>query len=72
MNLGMLRFPGLEASARYRVEVIDRTMVPPSHQVPWLNSPERLELTGAQLMDVGLRAPVLRPSSAVLFDIVRI
>lgn len=72
VNLGMLRFPGLEASARYRVEVIDRTMVPPSHQVPWLNSPERLELTGAQLMDVGLRAPVLRPSSAVLFDIVRI
>ena len=72
VNLGLLRFPGLDPSARYRVDVIDRTSFPASHQVPWLNAPAPLELSGAQLMSIGLRAPVLRPSTAVLFDIVRL
>ncbi len=72
VNLGVLRFPGLEPGPRYRVRVIERPALAPAHQVPWLNAGHPLELTGAQLMHVGLRAPVLRPATTVLFVVTKV
>ena len=72
VNLGVLRFPGLEPGPRYRVRVIERPALAPAHQVPWLNAGHPRELTGAQLMHVGLRAPVLRPATTVLFVVTKV
>lgn len=69
-SIGMVRFPGLDPEAEYRVGTIDRTPVPPQLQVPWMEQP--LVLTGAQLAGAGLRAPTLRPSGAVLFVLDRV
>ena len=71
VNLGMLKFPGLISERRYRVEIIDRPALKGVLQVPWMAGAP-LELTGAQLMGAGLRAPVLRPSTTVLFVVTRI
>ncbi|MDO5067407.1 MAG: alpha-galactosidase [Propionibacteriaceae bacterium] len=67
-GLGPIRFPGLEAEQLYEVLVINRQPVPLRVQVPW-PSQEPLRLTGAQLATVGLQAPIMQPSNAVLFDI---
>ena len=72
VNLGVLRFPGLEPGLRYQVRVIERPALASAHQVPWLNAGHPLELTGAQLKDIGLRAPVLRPSTTILFVVTKI
>ena len=70
VSLGRLRFPGLDPDARYRVTVIDRQRLPEKHQCPWAR--QALEVTGAQLAAVGLRAPYTQPSTAVLFELDRI
>ena len=70
-GLGPILFPGLDAGQLYEVQVIDRLPVPGRVQVPWL-AEVPLRLTGAQLAKVGLQAPVLRPSTAVLVDIRRV
>lgn len=67
-NLGRLRFLGLEKDRRYRVTIIDKQLVPPLHRVPWERRSADLVLTGAQLGQVGLRAPQLQPATAVLFE----
>ena len=63
-----LRFPGLDAARRYRIEparpmdvhdVVERT------PAPWLAT--GATLTGAALDSVGLPAPVLHPEHAVVF-----
>lgn len=67
-GLGPILFPGLEPEQRYEVRVIERQPFPHRVQVPWLTGAP-VRLTGAQLATVGLQAPVLRPSTAILFDI---
>ena len=69
-SLGRLRFPGLDPEARYRVTVVDRQLLPATHRTAWAEEP--LEASGAQLATVGLRAPYLQPSTAVLFELERI
>ncbi|NLE98075.1 MAG: alpha-galactosidase [Propionibacterium sp.] len=69
-SIGPIRFPGLDDDATYRVTTIDPTSVPGHLQVPWMDG--EIVMTGAQLAAAGLRAPTLRPSSAVLFVIDRI
>jgi alpha-galactosidase len=69
-SLGRLRFPGLDPEARYRVTVVDRQLLPATHQTAWAEEP--LEASGAHLATVGLRAPYLQPSTAVLFELERI
>lgn len=69
-NLGKLRFPGLDPDATYRVDVIDRQLVPPELRVPWSHRP--LELTGRALAEAGLRAPLLQPATAVIFEFTRV
>ncbi len=71
VNLGPITFSGLDENARYRVEVVERPSYPVTHQVPWL-AQTPLELSGAALMTVGLRAPAQLPSTAVIFVITRI
>ncbi len=70
-STGLLRFPGLDPEARYAVRTVNRQPVPEALQVPWLRLPE-VVLTGAQLAGAGLRAPILQPSSAVLFELERL
>ena len=69
-GIGMLRFPGLDAEARYRVTVIDRQPVPLDRRPRWESAP--LELPGRLLSAVGLRAPQLLPETAVLFELERV
>lgn len=70
-SLGLLRFPGLDPEARYRVTMIDHQLIPPTHWVGWrgLDSPV---LSGRALETVGLRAPHLQPGTAVLFEFDRV
>ena len=71
-NPGRLRFPGLDADARYLVEPlpIGSTM---NHMQPapwWQHAP--LELSGAALGSAGLVAPLMRPEQGVLFRVTRV
>ncbi|MDO5083109.1 MAG: alpha-galactosidase [Arachnia propionica] len=66
--LGPILFPGLAADRLHEVRVINRQPVLERVQAPWLAGPP-LRLTGAQLASVGLQAPILQPSTAVVFDI---
>ncbi len=69
-SLGRLRFPGLDPDARYRVTVIDRQLIPPANRTPW--QAEGIEATGRQLATIGVRAPLLQPATAVLYELDRI
>lgn len=70
-SVGILRFPGLDPDARYAVRAVNRQAVPEPLQVPWLRQ-AGVVLTGRQLAETGLRAPILRPSSAILFEVERV
>ncbi len=72
ISLGRLRFPGLDDDARYRVRTIDFQLIPPALRTPWPLDPEGVTATGRQLATVGLRAPLLQPSTAVLFELERV
>jgi len=72
VSLGMLRFPGLDPDATYRVTVIDHQRIPAIHLVPWEAAPGPLELPGHVLMHTGLRAPQMLPDTAVIFELDRI
>lgn len=67
-TMGMVRFPGLDPQAVYKVTAIEREAVPPFMQVPWMHAPA-VVMTGRQLSEAGLRAPTMRPSSVVLFEL---
>ena len=69
-SLGRLRFPGLDPDARYRVTVLDRQLIPPASRTPW--QAEGIEATGRQLATVGVRAPLLQPATAVLYEVLRL
>lgn len=70
-GLGMLRFPGLDPDANYRVTMTDPQLVPPTHWVPW-RALDPVVLPGRLLANIGLRAPHLQPSTAVLFELERV
>lgn len=72
ISLGRLVFPGLDPAARYRVRAIDLQLIPPQARAPWQLEPEGIVATGGQLGTVGLRAPLLQPSTAVLFEVERL
>ena len=72
ISLGRLCFPGLDDDARYRVRTIDFQLIPPALRTPWQLDPEGVIATGRQLATVGLRAPLLQPSTAVLFELERV
>ncbi len=70
-SLGKLRFPGLDPDARYRLTVIDRQHIFEGIRTPWQRH-DGVVLTGAQLTHVGVRAPAMHPSTAVLFTLERV
>lgn len=68
-----LRLHGLEESATYRIKLV--TPAGPAefmnlHVPAWMS--QELELTGAFLSAVGLKAPVLRPEQALLIEATRV
>lgn len=70
-----LRLPGLDSEAAYRLshlrlpgEVRGPAMVQPA----WMDRPDGLIVTGAQLAAHGVRPPTLHPESAVLFTMSRL
>lgn len=65
-NIGHVRLPGLDPDRRYRLHTVDGTPVGAHMQAPWVHEPEGIVLTGRQLAAAGLRAPTLRPSTAIL------
>ena len=69
-NLGLVRFPGLDSDADYRLTVIDRQPVPPQLRPAWEAQP--VVLPGRLLGTVGVRAPMMLPESAVLFELERL
>ena len=63
-GLGLLRFPGLDVGASHRVRCLAREQLP-LHAVPW-------ELSGKVLVEMGLRAPTMRPALAVIIELDRV
>jgi alpha-galactosidase len=69
----VLRLPGLDPDARYRVEHV---ALPGEHwgmamsQPAWLS--EGVDLTGVQLAAHGIRPPVMHPESAILISLTRL
>jgi alpha-galactosidase len=69
----VLRLPGLDPDARYRIEHValpDERWGMTLAQPAWLA--HGIELTGRQLAAHGFRPPVLHPESAVLFSLTRL
>ena len=68
-----LRLPGLEENSTYRLKVVT-----PAGSAEYLNlhlpawMSQELELSGAFLSAVGLKAPVLRPEQALLIEATRV
>jgi alpha-galactosidase len=65
-----LRIRGLKSAAKYQIKVIEAagraefmSITPP----PWLKT--GAVLTGSELENVGLPAPILRPENALLLEI---
>jgi alpha-galactosidase len=70
---GHLRVPGLDPTANYRVDVLDKpdnftTMV--NHQVTW--ALDGCEVSGDWCAVIGLSMPILDPESAMLIKLTRI
>ena len=61
-----LRLPGLDATARYRVEHV------PMPGSAWVWAQSGIELTGAQLATHGIQLPRQHPESGVLLHLVRV
>lgn len=68
-NLGLIPLPGLDATARYRVQVVFVDQVRQFPE-PWQTGP--IELTGAQLGSGVLRAPVMFTDQVVVVEVDRI
>ncbi|MEO7586504.1 MAG: alpha-galactosidase [Arachnia sp.] len=71
-NLGRLHFPGLDDEATYRVTMSGRNPVPEAQRAPWQAAEGGIQVSGRHLARVGLRCPVLRPATAVLFELDRL
>ncbi|WP_106815235.1 alpha-galactosidase [Microbacterium timonense] len=74
---GRVRFPGLDADARYLVRVRDELGPVSRHQVAdpaWMTGATDggTELPGAVLAVAGVPLPTLNPQQALLFDVVRL
>lgn len=69
-SLGLIRFPGLDDEATYRLTAIDRQQVPAHMRPAWEAGP--VVLPGRLLSRVGIRAPMMQPETAVIFEIERI
>ena len=68
-----LRLPGLEEDSTYRVKVVTPAGSADFmnlHLPAWMS--QELELSGAFLSAVGLKAPVLRPEQALLIEVTRV
>ena len=74
---GRVRFPGLDASARYAVRIRDEFGLASRHQSSdpeWISAalrPEGVTLPGSVLAVAGVPMPTLNPQQAMLFDLVR-
>lgn len=75
---GRVRFPGLDASARYTVRIRDDFGPTSRHQSSdpsWITAalaPEGVELPGSVLAVAGVPMPTLNPQQAMLFDLKRL
>ncbi len=69
ISLGRLLFPGLDDDATYRVTMTERNPVTPQNRAPWQS--QAVELSGRYLSTIGMRAPLLQPATAVLFEVER-
>ncbi|WP_084546863.1 alpha-galactosidase [Glycomyces arizonensis] len=68
----LLRIPGLDSRARYRVAPVAELRTPrglDETPPPWLR--DGLLLPGAALADVGLQPPLLAPGEALVLELVR-
>jgi len=72
ISLGFLQFPGLEDDATYRVRMTERNPVAEQQRAPWQLQGVHVELSGRHLRTIGLRSPLLRPATAVLFELDRV
>ncbi|MGN7800441.1 alpha-galactosidase [Leifsonia sp. 22587] len=74
---GRVRFPGLDAGARYTVRIRDEFGVASRHQSAdpsWITAalnPEGIALPGSVLATAGVPMPTLNPQQGMLFDLVR-
>ncbi|MGH1549718.1 alpha-galactosidase [Leifsonia poae] len=74
---GRVRFPGLDASARYTVRIRDEFGDASRHQSAdpsWITAaltPEGVALPGSVLAVAGVPLPTLNPQQGMLFDLVR-
>lgn len=72
ISLRRLHFPGLDDNAIYRVSLTERNPLAEQQVAPWQRQGVPImELSGRQLRTIGLRAPLLRPATAVLFELDR-
>ncbi|MFD6698235.1 MULTISPECIES: alpha-galactosidase [unclassified Microbacterium] len=74
---GRVRFPGLDAAARYRVRLRDELGPVSQHLVAapaWMSglADDGVELPGTVLAVAGVPLPTLNPQQAMLFDVERI
>lgn len=75
---GRVRFPGLDADARYTVRVRDEFGLPSRHESAdpeWISAaltPTGVDLPGSVLAVAGVPLPTLNPQQALLFDLVRL
>lgn len=75
---GRVRFPGLDAGARYSVRIRDDFGTGSRHQSSdpaWVSAaldPEGVTLPGSVLAVAGVPMPTLDPQQAMLFDLVRL
>jgi alpha-galactosidase len=73
---GRVRWPGLDAGARYRVVVRSELGEAARHGIdpPWVDAAgtDALVLAGAVLATAGVPMPTLAPQQALLFDLTRI
>ncbi|MEC5344577.1 alpha-galactosidase [Brenneria populi] len=75
---GQLRFPGLDAEARYQVKLLDSQEIKTVRDgggtmrelPPWLIEP--IEASGDWLMQAGLALPVIVPETALLIELTRV
>lgn len=75
---GVLRIPGLEPAARYRVRLLDHPNIRPvlegGHNMrvlpAWMDTP--ITINGEWLSQAGLALPVMDPESAILIGLERI
>lgn len=68
----MARIPGLDPAQIYTVRALQEAGIGKRMQVTepgWMRAPAGIEMSGAELQNIGLRPPILPPENAILIEI---